>query len=357
MDVDRAAVLAMAEAARSAPSLHNSQPWTFRSRDDGLDVLVDTSRSLPAVDPTGRLRRLSCGAAAAAAGVASTSLGLGTRTALLPDGPRGELVARVVCVARRTPTTADLRLAAAAPYRRSHPVLHPGEGVGPDRLEDVAVTVADEGVVLTVLDESGRVALVDLVHQAVAEHQRRPALMAEAEAWLREPTRARRTHDGVLRPSLSTWPGPAGSPLRQAPAAPPDPSSPAELQGSGDGTVVLLSTTSDSRRDHVVAGIALHRLLLHVTALDLVASFCDIATQLPDTRARMRRLLPRHGHVQVALRLGRQLVDVRTPPRRPLSDLLDTDPAGRPGALDLAVGEAPVAVEGMPTRPRGTPAT
>lgn len=329
MDVDPAVVVAMAEAARWAPSVHNTQPWRFRSRPDGLDVLVDTDRSLPALDPDGRLRTVSCGAAAASAACMSTALGLATRTALLPDGPRGEVVARLVCVDRRTPTAADRRLAAAVPRRRTHPVLHPAEPLGDDRLDDLAVTVEDEGVTMTVLDPTGRRQLVELLLRALEEHRRRPVLVEETRRWLRVPAPRARVEDGVLRASMSAWPYPAGSAVREDPSAMVDS---ALAQDVPHATVLLLSTPSDSRRDQLVAGIALQRLLLHATALDVAASFCDLATQLPSTREQLRGLLPRGGHVQVALRLGRQLVDVRTPPRRPLAELLDVVDEPRPAA-------------------------
>ncbi len=334
MDVDRAVVLAMADAARWAPSVHNSQPWRLRSRSDGLEVLVDPDRSLPVLDADGRLRTLSCGAAAAAAACASTALGLATRTALLPDGPRGDTVARLVCVARRTPTGADRRLADAVPRRRTHPAVHPDEPVPGPLLEDLAVTVEDEGVTMTVLDRGGRAALVGLVGRAVDEHRRRADLLAETGGWVRTPVpaavRSVRPVDGVLRASLATWPVPEAALLAPRPgpgsrADQPPGTGPGRSGGPvvDDATVVLLSTPGDTRRDRLVAGIALERLLLHATALDLVAAFCDLATQLATTRPLVGGLLPRPGRVQVALRLGRALVDVRTPPRRPLADVLD----------------------------------
>ena len=42
---------AVAEAARWAPSIHNSQPWRLRRLPDGIAVLEDLSRSLPVIDP------------------------------------------------------------------------------------------------------------------------------------------------------------------------------------------------------------------------------------------------------------------------------------------------------------------
>src|SRR5258707_1068424 len=51
------------EAATRAPSIHNSQPWLFRLRAGGIDVLADRQRRLRAIDPRGRELLISVGAA------------------------------------------------------------------------------------------------------------------------------------------------------------------------------------------------------------------------------------------------------------------------------------------------------
>lgn len=326
-------VLAMAEAARWAPSVHNTQPWRFVARADGLDVVVDDSRALPVLDPTGRLRTVSCGAAVGAAAVAATARGYGTQVRLLPHGPRGRLVARVTCTSRRTPTAGDLRLADAVPRRRTHRALRPGEPVPPDVLDELAETVADEGVALTVLGRPQRRMLAEMLEHAVVDQHARPEVLAETTSWLREGGRGRaRPEDGILRGSLGTWPFPVASVVREQ--SPP----PADLllrldDDVLDTTVVVLSTRTDTRRDHLVTGVALERMLLHATALDLAVAFADVATQVRDTRSDLGALLGRRGAAQVVLRLGRALVDVRVPPRRQLTDLLDTSDA--PEVVDL----------------------
>lgn len=333
MRISTADVLAMAEAARWAPSVHNTQPWRFRLRPDGLDVLVDPGRGLPELDPAGRLRTVSCGAAAAAAAVAATARGLGTQVRLLPHGPRAEVVARVAAVAPRAPTAGEQRLAEAVPRRRTHRALQPHETVPDDLLGDLVATVADEGARLTVLAPTERDLLTGLMQRALHHQHRHPEVMAETQRWLRDPgpPHGPRPVDGLLRGSLGTWPFPVGAAVREQP-------SPVELdlrleQEVLDTTVVVLSTPTDTRRDHLVAGGALERLMLHATALDLAVGFADVATQVASTRPDVGGLLGRRGVAQVVLRLGRALVDVRVPPRRPLVDLLDA--SGAPDVVDL----------------------
>jgi len=51
-------------SACSAPSVHNTQPWTWRVLDSTtIELYADRTRQLPATDPLGRDLAISCGAA------------------------------------------------------------------------------------------------------------------------------------------------------------------------------------------------------------------------------------------------------------------------------------------------------
>ena len=104
---------AVVAAAVRAPSIHNTQPWTFTASPDGLELRLDRERALPVLDPTSRQQVISCGAALefavvalAAAGPAdAAAAGLlrrrGRRTGQRPapggrgPAPAGELRCRV----------------------------------------------------------------------------------------------------------------------------------------------------------------------------------------------------------------------------------------------------------------------
>jgi hypothetical protein len=45
-----------------APSIHNSQPWCWRIRPHGVELLTDATWRLPRTDPVGRDQVMSCGA-------------------------------------------------------------------------------------------------------------------------------------------------------------------------------------------------------------------------------------------------------------------------------------------------------
>lgn len=49
-------LVVVAELAALAPSVHNTQPWSFTWDGVSLGVREDPSRSLPVLDPSGRER-------------------------------------------------------------------------------------------------------------------------------------------------------------------------------------------------------------------------------------------------------------------------------------------------------------
>src|SRR5436305_2280585 len=62
--------------AGSAPSVHNTQPWRWRTRSAALELWADRGRQLRVSDPDGRMLTLSCGAALHHAVVALAVQGL-----------------------------------------------------------------------------------------------------------------------------------------------------------------------------------------------------------------------------------------------------------------------------------------
>ncbi len=61
--VSEADLEAILEAARWAPSPHNSQPWLFAASRDRIDLFADHARSMGTMDPLAREVALSLGCA------------------------------------------------------------------------------------------------------------------------------------------------------------------------------------------------------------------------------------------------------------------------------------------------------
>jgi nitroreductase len=310
---------AVAEAARWAPSIHNSQPWRLHRLPDGLAVYEDLSRSLPVIDPTGRDRLVSCGSAVLNARVALRSLGYQPEVALLPDPADPGLIATVRAVGRRPPTEEDARLYEMVPQRHTHRRVYRSHVVAEEDLLEMRQAASAEGARLSVADSAARRRLAHLLRRAVRAQAADSQLRAEVERWVR---RGGRDHvDGIPSSALGTSPFPVDSLVHGGHRGTPEAGEVEEELARS--TVLVISTREDSRHDWVISGLALERLLLTATAKGLVATFTDQALQDPGVRPEVAEALGIWGKPQVLLRIGRALVEAPATPRRPLNEVLD----------------------------------
>jgi nitroreductase len=309
----------LGEAARWAPSIHNSQPWRFHRLPDGLAVYEDLERSLPVIDPSGRDRLISCGAAVLNARVSLRAMGYTPEVALLPDPASPTLIGTVRTTGRRPPTEDDLRLERVILQRHTHRRVYRSHVVAEDDLLDLRQAASAEGARLSVADSAARRRLAPLLRRAVRAQAADPELRQEVERWVR---RGGRHHvDGIPSSALGTSPFPVDSLVHGGHRGAPDAGEVEEELARS--TVLVISTREDSRHDWVLAGMALERLLLTATLKGLVATFADQALQDPSVRPEVAETLGIWGRPQVLLRIGRALVDAPLTPRRPLGEVLD----------------------------------
>jgi nitroreductase len=309
------------EAARWAPSIHNSQPWRLRRLVDGIGVVDDITRSVPVIDPCGRDRTISCGSALYNAAVALRALGYVTTSALMPDPADPALIGTVHTVARARASDQDVLLHRMIPLRHTHRRVYRSHLVAEEDLLDLRQAVAAEGARLSVAEPSARRRLAHLLSTAVRAQVADPELREEVERWVRRGGHLDALVDGIPSSALGTSPFPVDSLVHGGTRGVPDPEEvEAELARS---TVLVVSTREDTRHDWVIAGLALERLLLTTTAKGLVATFAEQALQNPTVRPQVAEVLGIWGHPQVLLRVGRPLVDAPITPRRPLAELFE----------------------------------
>ncbi|MEV0168866.1 nitroreductase family protein [Nonomuraea fuscirosea] len=86
---------AAVEAARWAPSVHNTQPWTFAVSGEEIGLRADTARKLPIGDAAGRELLISCGAALFTMRTAMRCEGYEPVVRILPDPDRPGLLATI----------------------------------------------------------------------------------------------------------------------------------------------------------------------------------------------------------------------------------------------------------------------
>jgi nitroreductase len=330
--LDEAQWTQVVEAAVRAPSIHNTQPWSFLAAGDRLEVHLDRSRALPAIDPTGRQQVLSCGVAVHFAVVALAAQGHAATVALLPDPADPDHLATITVVGSAEPSAEQRELAEQIARRHTDrsPFLDrpvPAEVV--DRLQE---EIGWDGVWLeAVRNEDAETATVALLDRVEQLEQRDPDYLAELQAWTRTehdapdgvPVEALPAGDRAQRPSnwlvrdFGAEPaggtgGTGGTPL--ADDAPPPPVE--------RPTVLLLGTTSDTRTGWLWAGQALGRLLLRATAAGLVTSPLTQALDQSWARSRLSQELALVGYPQMLLRVGYPAGEAVASGRRPVGEVL-----------------------------------
>jgi hypothetical protein len=330
---DMTSLVAMASRA---PSVHNTQPWRFRARDNAIELYADRRRMLRHIDPAGREMTISCGAAVFGLRLGMRKLGILPQTDLLPDPGRPRLIARVQPSGRAPMTRLESEMIAALPHRHTHRgPFAPGD-VSQRLLADLRLDAAAEQAELVIVDDNGTVRqLAGLVLAAASEQAADPAIMAEQRSWVRPPGATDR--DGIpaqarmstQRPGDDDQMRPA---LRGALATPRLPQRDFGLPGSelpgGHPPVVtaVLATAGDAQVDWIHAGQALHRVLLHAATRWVFASLQSQPLESDVMRAEVRACLGLRGYPQLLLQLGRANTAPATP-RRPVTDTIaDEEP-------------------------------
>jgi nitroreductase len=305
-----------AASAVRAPSLHNTQPWRFRLRDGGIEVLADPSRRLPATDPSGWGVRIACGAALFNLRIALAVAGVPARVRLRPDPAEPDLLARLVPDLPRRPSPTEQSLHTAIPRRFSNRLPFWPDPVPPDARWRLGEAARAEGCWLELLVGVGAVnAFGEIARSAHRVLERDPAYRAEREQWLRhEPA-----PDGV--------PVSAGGPQHEPQDVLPSRGFGGRDRAPGrdfepEPLVGVLGSVGNSAVDQVIAGQALQRVLLTAVDAGLGVSMLSQPIEVPTAREQLRVSLGRFGTPQMVLRIGYGQPG-RPTPRRDVDDVLD----------------------------------
>ncbi len=318
-------VAAFLDAARRAPSSHNTQPWQFRLTPTVIELHADLERRLPVADPDGTEMRLACGAALFNLRIAMRGAGIRPTVTLLPDPDQPQLIAAVRHGGRK-PITPDIeRLLRAVPQR--HTNRHP--------FSDVAIATSEQySLRRAALDESAWLHIVtDLEQRATMR-----TLAAQAHQT--------QMADAAFRDELFTWTGNTDERDDGVPASAGGPHSEphdrwvmrdfsaghASTRVPGkdfeaEPLVAVLTSHLSGRTADVQAGQALQRVLLTAAADGLSVSYLSQIVEVPATRDALRRLIGGDRPPQAVLRMGRGW-PVPATPRRQIADLLLPIPAG-----------------------------
>ena len=318
-DARTVALEAAVDQAVLAPSVHNTQPWTFVLSSDHIEVHADRSRQLTVLDPLGRELVQSVGAALFNLRVALSARGWAVTVDRCPRPDDPDLLAVVHAVEGAL----DVHLAeydAAIRRRRTNRRPLTGEHVPADVLHELAGHAAVEDTLLVpVLREDHRRLVAGLTRQADELQNADRAYRAEIRHWTNRPAAE---GDGVPVSGVPRVHG--GSPVdmpqrdfdtRGEGRLPEDPGD------SAQRTLVLLATRTDSPLDWLRCGEALQHVLLELTRRGWVTSPLTQAIEVPLTRTQLRAALTWDAHPQMLLRIG-HAADLVAAPRRPRDEVV-----------------------------------
>ncbi len=298
-------IRAAVSVACRAPSVHNSQPWSWVFSCGSLELHADRMRALPVVDPLARQMVISCGTALHHLEVAVAEHGLGVVIDRLPDPGNPMLLASVGFVSGTDSVrTRSLRQAIPGRWTDRRAFGPPT----PDALAGLAEVLGRHDVAITFLGADG------------------PSRLAEAT---RSGADVRR-HDAAYRAELFWWTGHScdetGVPrvccrtvarCRSAGSSRGEPWSPPVRRIALRWAV--LSTDTDTRLDWLRCGEALSELLLEATARGLATCPLTHVTEIATSREMVREAATASGargrFPQVVVRLGTPSADEYEVPR------------------------------------------
>ena len=317
------AIRRAAVRATLAPSVHNTQPWSFRLCADTLELHLDPSRRLRLLDPFGRQQMISCGCALFNARASLAASGFDVDVARIPDPAQPALFARVTVRGRNSERDPIAALDRAIPTRQTNRRPFDDDAV-PDAVVAalVAAAAAEQVTVLHLDRPIQQRAVARLTQLADAVENADPAYRAELRAWTTDDPRRL---DGVPSSAVPHVTGAAEAELpirdfdtRGAGRLP-------ERTGAASGQcLLLLGSSADDRLAWLRSGEGLERVLLEIARRGYAVSPFTQPVEVAQTNARLRAELDLRINPHLLLRVGRA---PRTPAvrRRRLADMITDD--------------------------------
>lgn len=313
---------AIAQAARLAPSVHNTQPWHFRLEDGAFELHADRSRQLRALDPTGRQLMVSLGCALFNARVAAAATGLRVQVERLPLGAEGNPVARLR-PSGVPATPAESTLPALEPLirvRSTNRRRFADDAVPADLIDAVIAAAQAEGARLVhVTADADRLAIARLSQRADALQYSDGAYRAEIRAWTtNDPDRT----DGVPARAVPHFDAGSGD---EVPIRDFDSTGagwlPTDTRSSHNQCLLLLGTDGDRPEYWLRAGEALEHIWLEIARHGFVMSPLTQVVEVPAVRAALRTELRLSMHPHILMRVGRAAPTAGVSRRR-IADLM-----------------------------------
>ena len=303
--------LELAAEASLSPSVHNVQPARWRFSNDGAILFEDTTRRIPAGDPTGRDTRTSLGSAIEGLSLVLSARGLGLESIALPEvtGLPGHI--RPVAAFRLTEGAAADPLHAVLDKRYSYRGAF--APVAPADRGDAAALTADD---IAAIGDAEALKRVGAVYDAASlRFFRDDAFRAELMSWMRlSPKHPRWAFDGLNAEAMAMSGieatgaglvlGPKAFPLldRIGLAGPLTAES-----GKVAGAAAVLVLHRPEAEDGLATGRAFHRAWLRFTAAGFHGAVMAALADDDAARNELARIigLPAGRRIVTTFRIGR----------------------------------------------------
>jgi len=295
-----AAVDRVLEWASRAPSVHNTQPWTWRVHNTRIDLFADFRRQLVHTDPQRRDLLISCGAALHHLQVAAGALGWAPQVYRAPD-PGDDRVVATVELTRTAPPPDGAKTLALLGRRVTDRRRLSSWPVPPERLDALAMAGSTWGAhVIPIEQERTKARLERLVRRADGLQQQSSQYRDEVDTWVTESD-----SQGV----------PAGHVPQPDTVDTSDALTRRFLRGTledlaldgaapGDG-MLLICTSSDDPLSRIRAGEALSAMWLQATCDNLSLVPLSQALEVAATRRILQNdVLDNLAVAQLMLRVG-----------------------------------------------------
>jgi hypothetical protein len=300
-----------ATAARHAPSIFHSRPWRWRIAADTAELRLDRACRLPVIDPDGRLRTISCGAALHHACTALAAAGVDGEVTRLPDPADPDLLARITVTGVGAPPSTVVRLHEAMVLRHAGRRAPFALSVAAEDLAGLRAAAAGHGAHLHLFGPDDVVPLAVAVARAEADGPAWPEYGAEVGEWAARPDGF---PDGPPA-RVAARPVPVGDfALGAAPR--PESTEPVDRRAR----YAVLFADGDSPAAWLGAGEALSAVLLTATAERLAVSPMSDVVEVPATRQLLRELLAGIGYPSLDLRVGVPHDAAQPAGRRPVAE-------------------------------------
>lgn len=306
-----------------APSTHNTQPWLFRVRQDGIDLFADGTRRLAVADPQGRELVISCGAALYNLRVALGHFGFRFDCRHLPDPSQPDLLASIDVRRRGETSAADAVLISAMLARRTNRGALASDRLPDTLLERLQQIAGAHSCRLTWVRPEQRTALTGLIARAAREQMHHKAYRQELARWLHSDYAD--APDGM--PGYAVGEGGVTSLIAPWLVQLLDVGRGEAVKECGLATdapvLAVLGTVTDTARDWLATGEALAAILLRARIHGVWASFFNGALELPGLRDEVAALTGIASPHMIA-RFGYGTA-VRATPRRAAEEVIARD--------------------------------